>query len=391
MSTSLDNLIHQWQEYLTNISSNLMELSDQTGYKLIKLKASGAPNGYTGITKAKAEKCVEKIGALWRYFALLSGVVEKAVDLNKKQSLLYNPENDVKELLEKSLIVIDEEHVDINKRDLIEDETDEKKASPKELLKYMQESFQEVCRDISEISTAEETIQKRLSSIKNEILKLNSTASRLGITNIPAFDPGMAAAIENDPLRGQQELDKLVYSIEKYRSSIRTIEEEYNMIVGSFNGIRGMLSELGELNAKSKTAVIESRKVFGDTVISKPVISDEVLESLKDWLRVLESKLSEGSLKAVKVGASNLEKECSAKLQAERDNYNFNSRVYNEWLDLKGEFKALLAKADVLRMRVLLIDGSLDELIEKTDAALHSNPVNMESCRQLVKRMRLSL
>jgi hypothetical protein len=106
---------------------------------------------------------------------------------------------------------------------------------------------------------------------------------------------------------------------------------------------------------------------------------------------VLENKLTEGALKAIKVGLSKLEKECSLKLDRIRESYEDNSRAYNEWLDLKGQFQALLAKAEVLRARGLLMDNSLNGLIEATKAALYSNPVNLDACRQLVRKFKLSL
>jgi hypothetical protein len=37
------------------------------------------------------------------------------------------------------------------------------------------------------------------------------------------------------------------------------------------------------------------------------------------------------------------------------------------------------------------MDNSLDELIEKTNAALYGNPVNLDTCRQLVRKLAVSL
>lgn len=391
MDKPINNCLSQWKSYLTNISSNLMELSDQTEFQLIKLKTTDRNNGYTGITRIRADKCVESVGVLWQQFALLSEVIERAGGLERKQSILYNPEEDIRKLLEDTLIVIDKEYVDISQRNLLEDENNEKVATPMFLLKHMQESFEEICRDVREISGAEEAIQSRLSNIKLEIKKLNTTVGRLGITNLPQFEINKVTEMERDPLQGMIELDKLVYSIEKYRASIRIIEEDYKGIINSFNRIRSMLVELNELGIKSKDEIEKSRTTFGDIKMVNTVISNEVLKSLRDWLLVLENKLTEGALQAVKVGVSKLEKECSLKLDRERESYEGNSRAYKEWLDLKGQFQALLAKEEVLRARGLLVDASLNALIEATKAALYSNPVNLDACRQLVKKFKLSL
>lgn len=385
------NMLGKWKLYLTNISSNLMELSDQTEFQLIKLKAADRINGYTGITKQRSDRCIESVGVLWQQFALLSEVIEKAASFEGRRSILYNPEDDIRKLLEETLIVIDRSHVDINERNLLEDETDEKKATPRDLLKHMQECFEEVCRDVTEISRAEETLESRLASIKKDISLLNSIAIRLGITNIPVFETHKVTEVERDPLKGIMELDKLVYSIEKYRASIKSLEDDYNSIVNSFSKVRGMLCELNELSIKSNDAIMKSRVVFGDRATVKPAISQEVVNSLKDWLSVLENKLTEGSLKAVKIGVSKLEKECSIKLERERECFEANSKAYNEWLDLKGEFRALLAKADILKARGLLFDVSLNILIENINAAFNANSVDLEVCRQLIRKFKLSL
>jgi chromosome segregation ATPase len=331
------------------------------------------------------------VGVLWQHFALLSEVIEKAASLDSKQSILYNPEDDIRKLFEETLIVIDRSHVDINERNLLQDETNEKVATPKSLLKHMQETFESLCRDITEISNAEEALQSRLGNIKIEIKRLNSTIGHLGIKNMPKFEINRVTEVERDPLQGMIELDKLVYSIEKYRASIKELEDDYNWIVNSFDRVRAILCELKELATKSKDAIIKSREVFSNTESDRPVISEEVLKSLQDWLGVLEMKLTEGALKAVKIGVSKLEEECSQKLERERESYEVNSRAYNEWLDLKGQFKAMLAKAEILKSRGLLIDNSLNELIENTNTALHGNPVNLDDCRQFIKKFKLSL
>lgn len=391
MERPVGDLVSQWQSYLANVGTNLMELSEQTEFLLIKAKTEDNANGYTGITKIKADNCVKAVGNLWGQFNSLTEVVEKANSLKAKRSFLFNEEEAVRELLENTLIVVESEHIDINDRNLLSGESQEIKAKPRELLKHMQENFERLCRDIKEISDAEESLQRRLEAIKEEIAKLNSTVKRLGIDNIPEFDTHKVAAVENDPLQGIQEVDKLVYSVEKYRASIKIIEDEYEDIENIFHKVRNMLSELVDLTSRSKLAASESRRIFGESVASKPVISEEVIKSLYEWLKVLESKLCGGHLSAVKIGASKLEKECSLKLECERKNYEAIGRDYNEWLDLKGQFKALLVKAEVLKAKGLLVEDSLEELINDTNAVLYAVPVDLENCREMVRRFEMNL
>lgn len=391
MDIPVDSILNRWKKYLTNISSNLMELSDQTEFQLIKLKVSAGKDGYIGITKARALECVENLGELWRYFALLSEVMDKALNIYDKHIFAYKAEEDVTELFEKVLIVTDTERVDISDRNLLGNQTKEKRETPQKLLNRMQESFEKLCRDVAEISRAEKEVQVRLGNIMVEIERLNTTVKRLGIMSVPAFDTDTLERVENDPLQGMIELDKLVYSVEKYRASIRIIEGDYNDTVSRLAKAREVLIELRDLAVKSRAVLNESGKIFGEKGKNKPVISEEVLNSLEDWLRILEGKSKKGDLKAVKVGLSKLERECSLKLEIEKLNYADNSKAYNEWLDLKGEFKALLAKVSALKARSLLYDKSLDEIIEDTRSVLYAEPVDLDSCRNMVGKLRSNL
>lgn len=391
MDTPIENELSQWQLYLTNINSNLLELFEQMEFQLIKARANDTNNGYTGITKVKADKCIHSVWTLWEQNKLLSEVLDKANKLYSKHSFINNTEDEVKELLNSTLVVIEEQHVDINERNLLGGENKEKKGTPKDLLNNMQLTFESICSDIKEISYAEETMQSRLSNIKDEIAKLSYTVKRLGITNIPEFDTKKITKVESDPLQGVMELDKLVYSIEKYRASIMSIEEDYNNIGESFSKVRSMLSELKEVREKSKSIVRESNKIFDLYENVKPIISEEVLNSLEDWLMVLENKLNEGIIKAVKVGVLKLEQECNFKLELERENYYINSKNYMEWLDLKGEFKALVAKFIILKAKGRYLGSVQDELIENTRAALYASKVDLGRCRKLVRNLELTM
>lgn len=384
-------MLSEWRLYLTNISSNLMELSDEMEYQIIKLKAKDPINGYTGITKTKAEQCIDSMGSLWRYFALLSEVVEKANELYKRNSFLNNTEDEVREILETATIVIETERIAISERNLLSGENKEKKTTPVELLQYMQECFENISSTVAEIFKASETVDIRINNIKLEIASLILSARRLGITSIPAFDAYELTEAERDPLQGILDLEKLVYRIEKFRASIQASEKDYSRASEALNRVRNMLAELKDLAEKSKEAAFNTERLFGSRQWLKPVIGEDILKSLEDWLKVLENKLSQGSLDAVKIGVYRLEQECILKLKIENENYFENSRNYNEWLDLKGHFKALCAKSEILKEKGVVLDISLKEQMGSVEAALYASTVNLENCRKLVRKFELSL
>jgi hypothetical protein len=368
-----------------------MELSEQTDVKLIKLMVRDTKSGYTGLTRSKAEKAAGNLDTLWRYYALLSSVIDKACDLYSKNSFLRDTEDEVRELLENTPVTLETEHIDISSRGLLQPEQKNTMASLQELLKFMQQSFDDTRNAFYEISHAAETIKLRLQSIRDEIANLNNTAVRIGIKDMPLFDVSGAAKIESDPLQGLAEVDALYQRLEKYKASIMSAVQDYNETVDSIKRSEDMLAELKDLLIKSEKAALESQKVFGKDKDLKPVTGQDVIESLKDWAGILKSKLSEGGLNAAKIGAQRLEHECILKLNAEKENYNIISRGYNEWLDLKGEFKSLLAKLNALKMRGISFDNSIDVLAEDLQKTLYADIVDLNSCRQLIERFRMSV
>lgn len=391
MDIPIGTILKRWQSYVTTISRNLMELSEQTDVKIIKFKAKDTANGYTGITKAKAVKAVDDLDTLWRYYALLSDVVDKAGILYSKNSFLNNTENAVKTLLESTPITLETEHIDISNRGLLSPEHKNTKVSLQELLKFMQESFEATRNTFNEISHAAETLKAKLEDMENEIRNLYNTAMHLGLVDMPLFEAAKTAKNESDPLQGLVELDTLFYRVENYKASIKSAMDDLNETTNTLKSIKDMLLSIEDLAKKSENAILEAQKVFGTAYSGRPVISQDVLESLKDWLVVLENKLSEGSINAAKIGALRLEKECILKLNIERENYNSNSKDYNEWLDLKGEFNALLAKLNGLTARGLSFDNSLNVLVRDIQSALGAHNTNLANVRELIKKFHLSL
>lgn len=386
MDTPVGTVLKEWQSYVTVISRNLMELSEQTDVKIIKLKVRDSTNGYTGFTKEKALKAVDDLNALWRYYALLSGVVDKASNLYSKDSFLRDTEPEVRELLENTPVTLETEHIDISSRKLLDPESNEKKVSLRELLKLMQESFESTRNSFTEISHAAETVQNRIECVKNEISDLNNASLRFGLKNIPSFDIDKVGEIESDPLQGLAELDALSFSLEKYKLLVKSAQDDYNEVNSMLDSADSMLREIEDLSKKSKEAVQKSREIFGTAVSVRPAVDEEITASLKDWLHVLQNKLSEGSLSAAKIGAQRLENECTLKLDAERENCYSSCRDYNEWLDLKGEFKALLAKLMGLKVRGIKFDDSVDVLADKIQSSLNCNNVDLAICRELIER-----
>lgn len=322
MDEPIDIIISKWQERQTIISNNLMELYEHPYVKIIKSMTRDTINGYTGITKVKSLQCIKKLDDLWKYYALLSDTIDTAININNKRSFLNNTEKEVKDFLKSPSIVFETQYVSINNRSLLSTGKIEKKITLDELLKYMQNSFENVRKNINQIIRASEYNKLQLISAKAEITKLNIKLNTFGISEIQLFDITKITQIERDPLQGMIELDKLVYNLEKYKVYVKSFEQEYKFVIQHLNKIENLVAELAILAAKSQNAINQSTKLFNYKKNVKPIISDEVLKSLEDWLQLLKDKLCYKNLAAIKIGTIKLEKECLNKLKIERENYN---------------------------------------------------------------------
>lgn len=321
MGEPIDIIISKWQERQTIISNNLMELYEHPYVKIIKSMNRDTINGYTGITKVKSLQCIKKLDDLWKYYSLLSDTIDKAININNKRTFLNNSEKEVKDFLKSPSIVFETQYISINNRSLLSTGKIEKKITLEELLNYMQNSFESVRKNINQIIQASEYNKLKLISIKAEITKLNIKLNTIGISEIKLFDLAKITQIERDPLQGMIELDKLVYNLEKYKVYVKSFEQEYKFVIQHLNKIENLLAELTILASKSKNVIDRSSKLFNYKKNIKPIISDEVLKSLKDWLQLLKNKLCYKNLAAIKIGTIKLEKECLNKLKIERENY----------------------------------------------------------------------
>lgn len=390
MELPVGTVLKEWQSYVTAISRNLMELSEQNEVKLIKVRVKDTANGYNGLTKLKALKAAEDLDTLWRYYAILSEVVDRASDLYGKSSFLHNNDDEVRELLDKTPVTLETERIDIKDRNLLSPENSVRKVNLRELLKYMQELFEATRNSFSEIAHACESLKSRLLSIQDEIQDLNNKAMLLHLKDMPSFDASQIELLESDPLQGLKELERLALNFENFKASIRSVERDYNETVDTLSRSAAILKEIEDVAVKSENAVLESKRLFGEAFTGKPVIGRDVLKSLWDWLNILQNKLSEGSLNAARVGALRLFKECTLKLDAEKQNYYENCKDYNEYQDLKGLFQALMVKLNGLKARGLLY-SHLDTLVSDIQDELNKDKVSLINCRQLIGRFQQSL
>jgi hypothetical protein len=142
--------------------------------------------------------------------------------------------------------------------------------------------------------------------------------------------------------------------------------------------------ELKDIVARSNAAILETRqKIAAPEGLMTPM-SDAAIESMQAWVYTLEETLNAGRFDAGKVGVSKLMQECNARLAIERSSYAANRALLDEMEDLKGRYKALCVKAEVLQCKEPACGESIRELAGQAKHILDTYPFNLRDARQIV-------
>jgi hypothetical protein len=109
------------------------------------------------------------------------------------------------------------------------------------------------------------------------------------------------------------------------------------------------------------------------------------MASLAEWLRTLEQNSADGRFAAVKVGMVKWESECNDQLNKARASYDHNHALLDERADLKGRFKAVSAKADILRRRGVVFGEAVEAAENSARSVLDAVPFDIRTGRRLVE------
>ncbi|MGL4375493.1 MAG: hypothetical protein ACRCT1_03595, partial [Microcoleaceae cyanobacterium] len=115
----------------------------------------------------------------------------------------------------------------------------------------------------------------------------------------------------------------------------------------------------------------------------QPPVADAEIEALSQWLKRLESKLSEGLLMPIGVGLDKLIANSNAYLTREQNNYTANKAPLDLRQELRGRLDVLQAKA---LGRGMAENVTLSELAEKAKKLLYSRPTPLNEATDLISQ-----
>ncbi len=371
---------------VTTISRNLMEYGETEVVKTLRARFKDPTNGYMGVTGEKVARAIKTLDGLWNSYLLLARVVEQATDLNAKNGLFRNTEDEVREVLEGDSIEMPAEHIPIASRGLLSTAAKVERITPTELLQAMEQQFCAARDCVNKISGAIASAKPRLTTIKQEAATLANLAKSLGATSrLPDHMEQVLGSLDSDPLGCAAEIDRLESELGKERILLEAIENERTETRKALERARSLVTELRELSARSTAAIEETKKrILQPEGLMLPISGEEVT-SLAAWLDSLEGNAAEGRYGAVKVGLTKWVAESELRLTAEREAYAKNQAALDEIAELKGIFKALCAKAAALKAKGVSLSDSLRETADEAENILKTSPFDLKLGRCAVQ------
>jgi hypothetical protein len=395
--SALSQQLDQWKTRLNTVTNNLMDLYGAESTKAIRARLNDPVNGFSGVTKAKAARAIEMLDDLVDLYTRLAHVVDEASDLMslRKGSVLRNNEERAKELLYGQSIVMQTQHVAVSNRGLLDDGNREVRATPSEVLAYMEQSFAEARDAVTAVADAIAHVQPRLTALGQEITTLDSWARTLGMARPAALaDTSQPIArVASDPLGCAPEVDRIDDAVARWRTELQAVDADHKAVLASLDRGKAALAELRDLVARSRAAFAEARVKLADPAGLAPPTGDEDkdVEALDAWLRTLEQNAAAGRFAAVKVGMTKWERTCSDRLDEARASYARNSAGLDERADLRGRFRALCAKADALRSRGVTLGETAETASRQGKSVLDAIPFDLRAARRVVEAFEAAL
>lgn len=380
-------LVNQWKAHLTTITSNLMDLYQAESTKIIRVRLKDPVNGYRGVTKDKATRAVEALDHLLEQYESLAHVVDEAADLVKKNGVFRNYEARINDLLNGPSVVLTQEQVALADRGLLDNEQRVVRATPAEVLNQMEQSFIQARDALSAIAEVTSKVGPRLAVLKDKITRLNDWAEALKVTSTTAV-PDVSQSlsdVERDPIGGAAEIGRLEETISRRRDELQAIDADRKAVLAKVERGKTALAELQDLVVRSAAAFVEARRTIAPPEELALLGGDNAVTSLAEWLRTLEQNSADRRFAAVKVGMVKWERECNDRLNAAQASYDHNRALLDERVELKGRFKAISAKADILRSRGVVFGEAVEAASSQAKTVLDAVPFDIRTGRRLVE------
>ena len=389
----IDQLLSDWKKKIDLVSQNLIDLQSLPSYQRLS-GAYGFPKiTLTGITEKRVTPAINAMNELFQYFELLILTINQASEIRKDINPFLGSDKKIQEieyLLLNASIQLPTVPTPLAQRGLLSAAEVTHRITPNQLLAAMTSTF-EIAKDaVLEVDGAWLTLEQTLGDADIEIRKLESLAQSLGQNSLSDLLLArqkislLRNLIETDPLGVSnnfgQEISPL---ITRSKIAIEGLLQQHQTIREKFMIASSLLQKLIALHEDTKKAFADCQEKVLEHSYLQPPVPDAEIEALSQWLKRLESKLSEGLLMPIGVGLDKLITNANAYLTREQNNYTANKAPLDLRQELRGRLDVLQAKA---LGRGMAENVTLSELAEKAKKLLYSRPTPLNEATDLISQ-----
>jgi hypothetical protein len=389
----IDQLLSDWKKKIDLVSQNLLELQSLPSYQRLS-GAYGFPKvKLTGITEKRVTPAINAMNELFQYFELLILTINQASEIRKDINPFLGSDKKIQEieyLLLNASIQLPTVPTPLAQRGLLSAAEVTHRITPNQLLGAMTSTF-EIAKDaVLEVDGAWLSLEPTLGDADMEIRKLESLAQSLGQSSLSDLLLArqkislLRNLIETDPLGVSnnfgQEISPL---ITRSKIALEGLLQQHQTIKEKCAIASSLLQKLIQVHEDTKKAFADCQEKVLEHSYLQPPLPDAEIEALSQWLKRLESKLSEGLLMPIGVGLDKLIANANAYLTREQNNYTTNKAPLDLRQELRGRLDVLQAKA---LGRGMAENVTLSELAEKAKKLLYSRPTPLNEATDLISQ-----
>ncbi len=400
----LDALLNDWQKKIGYIGQNLFELYELPTYQRL-MGEGGMPKAVlTGETQQQVTLAIADLSQLFQLFELLRETIDRAKSLRSQVPKRGSDGMvmDIMTLLTTASIMLPQQLVPLQSRDLISSSTQGDSVTADALLGMMAKLFSHAKNIVLEVDSAWNQLETPLIEFQNQAAPILNELTAL-IQSAPAsvpiaiqqqmdkFQTEFAAvhqAIDADPLTAKNSL------IQQLKPSLDAMTQHLADLVEQRNAMKRRLDDalrgLGELRSAHQTGLVIFTE-WQDKVLDPPVAtmpSVEIISELTQWLHRLSIAHQNNKNSAVHVGLTRWQVQFDQTMSQLQIATTQAKRGLQSRIELRGQLTAMKAKAAALGRSEDLKLGAIEA---EAKQYLYTRPTDLSAAQRLVREYEQAL
>ena len=386
----IDKTLAQWESRLSSAANNLFDLQSDPTYQCLTGTGGAPKTELSGVTAARISPALENVGMLFQCFDLLRCTIDRAVQLRRDMPSMFGgdqKQREIEQLLFTKSVRLPTNQIPMASRSLLTGADDHGCVAPDELLNSMVKSFETTRDGVAAIDSAWRQLGTRLGDAARELAQLRSEhleeGETLELSGVERELGRWRLTVQSDPLGTSGGMESAIFpALDRVRAAVDQRRLVQRQTEDALVGARATLRALRSSHSEASQAWEDARQKISGAELPSP-ISEEKIESLKEWLDRLQEKYDGGMVRPVFVGMQNWNSAAQGCVSDVQRIYAANNAALELRKELRGRLNALKAKAQAYRVEE---DAGLRALAAEAEGLLYTRPTPIDRAADIVGR-----